>query len=97
MTEYYSNSDKADPERLDKFREVGVNELNQDIVDGRVVSISSTYWGVLGRWSRKLDGYGVEARGIQRVLPEERSPQSYWGLCLLWYAPLHVLHVWQCD
>lgn len=81
----YSSAEKADP-RLssDKLREVGVNELNQEIVDGQVVTISSQYWGLLGRWSRKLDSYGVEARGIQRVLPEERSPQSYWGLCLLW-------------
>jgi hypothetical protein len=34
--------------------------------------------------SRKLAAFGVESRGIERVLPEERSPQSTWGLCLIW-------------
>lgn len=86
MAEYY-NKEMTDLEgSSDKVRDVDINSLNQDIVDGRVVSISNSYWGILGRWSKKLDSYGVEARGIQRVLPEERSPQSYWGLCLLWYA-----------
>lgn len=94
MAEYYNKDHPVDMEQAsDKMRDVDINSLNQDIVDGRIVSISSQYWGILGRWSRKLDSYGVEARGIQRVLPEERSPQSYWGLCLIWYDLLGVRQV----
>lgn len=58
-----------------------------DIADGEVSSekdINKQYWGILGKWSEKLESLGVEARGIQPVEPHERSPQSYWGLCLLW-------------
>lgn len=60
------------------------------VVDGdheaHVVDIADTYVGVLGRVSKKLEGYGFESRGYQRVLPDERTKQSYWGLCLIWYV-----------
>jgi hypothetical protein len=59
-----------------------------DVSVGEVLTsekdISKEYWGVLGTWSRKLESFGVEARGIQPVEPSERAPQSYWGLCLIW-------------
>lgn len=90
MADYY-NKEHVDLEQSsDKTRDADVNSLNQDIVNGQVISISNTYWGILGRWSKKLDSFGVEARGIQRVTSEERSPQSYWGLCIIWYAFLRV-------
>jgi hypothetical protein len=68
----------------EKSRDVDVNSLNNEIIDGHVVNISSTYWGILGTWSKKLESLGFEARGIQRVTSEERSKQSFWGLCLIW-------------
>ncbi|KAH8900737.1 hypothetical protein GQ53DRAFT_632575 [Thozetella sp. PMI_491] len=40
----------------------------------------------LGYWARKLDSYGVEARGIERVLPEERRKQNWLALSLIWAA-----------
>ncbi|KUJ19432.1 uncharacterized protein LY89DRAFT_642482 [Mollisia scopiformis] len=55
---------------------------NDDLISNK--DISSSYWGVLGKWSRKLESLGVEARGIQPVRPDERTPQSYWGLCMIW-------------
>jgi hypothetical protein len=50
----------------------------------RIIDISDSYVGTLGKISRWLEGFGVESRGFQRVLPEERTNQSYWGLCLIW-------------
>jgi len=38
---------------------------------------------------QKLDRYGLESRGIQRVPSDERHPAtvSTWlGLCLIWYG-----------
>jgi hypothetical protein len=49
-------------------------------------AISRSYWGILGEWSRKLEDFGVEARGIQPVPLEDRKPQSYWGLSMIWYG-----------
>ncbi|KAF8852366.1 hypothetical protein BDZ45DRAFT_600052 [Acephala macrosclerotiorum] len=75
------------------LEKTNISELPQtytDVTEGEVLppkDISTSYWGVLGKWSRKLESLGVEARGIQPVLPEERTPQSYWGLCMIWYIP----------
>lgn len=81
-----------DPELYgEKRRSVDVNSLNNELVDGEIVNISSTYWGILGTWSRKLESLGFEARGIQRVTAAERSKQSYWGLCLIWYVLCHFV------
>lgn len=35
-------------------------------------------------YTKKLDGYGVESRGIERVSSEDRSPQNWVALCLIW-------------
>lgn len=59
--------------------------------EAQVVEISQTYLGKLGKFSRWLEGFGVESRGFQRVLPEERTPQSFWGLCLIWYVHTQLI------
>lgn len=35
--------------------------------------------GVLWRITNKLSKYGVEERGIERIMPEERTQKSAWG------------------
>jgi hypothetical protein len=67
----------------EKATTVGVDE-SSSTEEGQVIDISNTYVGALGRVSRWLEHFGVESRGYQRVLPEERSKQSFWGLCLIW-------------
>ena len=46
--------------------------------------------GRLKRLSDKIEGFaGIEARGITRVLPEEKhdiSPMGYAQMCLLWFS-----------
>ena len=46
--------------------------------------------GRLKRWSDKIESFaGVEARGITRVLPEEKhgiSPMGYAQMCILWFS-----------
>ena len=82
---HHAAGSHEDPELYgEKKRPVDVNSLNNEVIDEEVVNISSTYWGILGVWSRKLESLGFEARGIQRVSTAERSPQSFWGLCLIW-------------
>jgi hypothetical protein len=46
---------------------------------------TKSYWTPLQRFGTKLENLlGFETRGIVRVTEAERSPQSYWGLCLIW-------------
>ncbi|RDW65311.1 hypothetical protein BP5796_10003 [Coleophoma crateriformis] len=83
------NSNTYDPEKgpAEKSGPLRTSSDIVDIANGEVVqdeAISSSYWGVLGKWSSKLENLGVEARGIQPVLPSERSPQSIWGLSAIW-------------
>ena len=55
--------------------------------DGTVIKPSWSYRLYLA--VQKLDRYGLESRGIQRVPSDERQPAtvSTWlGLCLIWYA-----------
>lgn len=46
---------------------------------------TKSYWTPLQRFATKVETLlGFETRGIVRVTEAERSPQSYWGLCLIW-------------
>jgi hypothetical protein len=46
---------------------------------------TKSYWTPLQRFATKVEKLlGFETRGIVRVTEAERSPQSYWGLCLIW-------------
>lgn len=46
--------------------------------------------GRLKRWNDKIESFaGLEARGITRVLPEEKhgiSPTGYAQMCILWFS-----------
>lgn len=69
----------------EKTTSIGVdNSISTE--EGHTINISDTYTGHLGAISRWLEGYGIESRGFQHVLPQERSKQSIWSLCLTWYV-----------
>ena len=53
----------ADPSR--SVHEARIAELNDDVPRGKLRSL----WTLV----EKLDRWGVEARGIERVMPDERS------------------------
>jgi purine-cytosine permease-like protein len=42
--------------------------------------------GVLWNITNKLSKYGVEERGIERIMPEERTQKSAWGCFWMWLA-----------
>lgn len=44
----------------------------------------SSFSEKLAYYSRKLDAFGFESRGIERVQPEERKKQNWWALSLIW-------------
>lgn len=58
--------------------------IDETIGETHVVDINDGYLPGFRTLSKFLERFGVESRGFQRVLPEERSPQSFWGLCLIW-------------
>jgi len=63
----------------------GKSELAPVAIRGETEPLNDNgFFGKMRYYSRKLDSLGMEARGIERVLPEERTPQSFWGLCLIW-------------
>lgn len=83
----------SDLEAQSKTNEkTGEHTIVVDVTTGEphIINISQSYLGKLGQFSRWLETFGVESRGFQRVLPEERTPQSFWGLCLIWYAPCNL-------
>lgn len=57
--------------------------LTSDISFGQTESQNSFLDRVVF-YTRKLDTYGFESTGIERVAPEERLPQSWVALCLIW-------------
>lgn len=44
----------------------------------------SGFFKRLEYYSEKLDAFGFESRGIERVQPEERKKQNWWALSLIW-------------
>ncbi|KAF2091733.1 cytosine-purine permease [Saccharata proteae CBS 121410] len=73
---------KVRPSSRDEER--GVKEAVPSVHVHESNLVPLTWTGKLGRISKKLDSIGVEARGIERVLPEERSPQGWLSLTLIW-------------
>lgn len=50
------------------------------------------FFGALWALVQKVDAYGVELRGIERVLPHERVHSSVWDVCWLWVAGELFVH-----
>lgn len=77
---------------LDSRSEKHVNTHNTPIVDveslvGQSEEIRQEEFSAFRRISEKLDSLGVEERGLQRVMPDQRtehSTLSYIWLTFLW-------------
>ena len=63
----------ADPSR--SVHEARIADLNDDVPRGKLRSL----WTLV----EKLDRWGVEARGIERVMPDERSQSCEWQVAAL--------------
>lgn len=65
----------------------GTSSIDVEAIAGESESIRLKEFNVFQRFSEKLDSLGVEERGLQRVLPDERtetSKRSIFWMTFLW-------------
>ncbi|KAH8680570.1 permease for cytosine/purines, uracil, thiamine, allantoin-domain-containing protein [Xylariales sp. PMI_506] len=62
-------------------------EANRDTITIDAIDIEKepqTLFEKIQYWTKKLDSYGFESRGIERVKDDERSKQSWLAISLIW-------------
>ncbi|KAH8669072.1 permease for cytosine/purines, uracil, thiamine, allantoin-domain-containing protein [Xylariales sp. PMI_506] len=70
------------PSMVEKGVDVSGDSISVTAAD--VENKPTTILEKIGYWAKKLDSYGFESRGIQRVQPEERTKQNWLAICLVW-------------